>query len=194
MLFSLCAIGYYALAATSARRMLSHIYTDLEANDVYTLLRTANLGSDDTLFVLGSGVGDVPMHAFLETNARKVIGVERMEANHKKADSALTELVSWYPELLTEAFEPTGRLEFRFGDVRDFNTDSLKTATVIMYIAQQNDNTALDKLQELVENITATPNLRAVLVHSKLGVAFNSDIIRRHTKSIVSDAITMYSF
>jgi len=107
----------------------SATYGEIDPRGVQELLpRVGGIGSHDTFFDLGSGLGKVALQVFLAGKVGHVVGVELSATRHEGAQDAIAALHRRFPDLATSLWKHGRRLEFRHDDILKAN---LSNATVI---------------------------------------------------------------
>ena len=116
-------------------------YGEINFEGVDMLLAKLNLGPQDILYDLGSGIGKFAMQAYLFTNTSKVIGIELSKARHNLATVAKTKF-----EKDDQKWMQAGRtLEFR---QEDFATSDISDATILYALLPRASQTQLKLLRD----------------------------------------------
>ena len=127
-------------------------YGEILQPSVSSLINEIDITRDDVIYDLGSGIGKVCAQLFLQTNAKKIVGIEIVETRHNVANRTKNKLSSKFPSKFRNQ-----RLEFLNMDIND--TD-MSEATLI-YMCSTCYSEAL--LNGIVDKIDKLPNVRAII-------------------------------
>lgn len=143
---------YKGAKLTHAASSLEQTAGSVQDHSMRMLIETMCLQPDDVFIDIGSGVGRVVFHAFLQSTVKKAIGIEIAASLHQLAQAKHKRLLAELPLF----FHPDRHIELIQGD---FLKTSFADATVAFISAVCFSQTTLIKL---ADKLNHTPTLRAI--------------------------------
>jgi hypothetical protein len=129
-------------------------YGEITYPGITRLLDYANIGADDVVCDLGSGVGKMVVQSFLKTPAKRCFGIEASQARYASSMEVLKRLREESPELFKDGQRVINFYQGNFlrGDLGD---------TTVVYTGSTCFSTQL--MAKIGEMIDRTPSIRCVM-------------------------------